>query len=84
VEKRFLLQKAFDNRVTRPYNPAPRRRRVLRNTATGGVIRLKGSVRPFLFRRCDLTLLFTGKGNEGGVRVVLAMANDFELSWFSF
>jgi hypothetical protein len=42
VEKRFLLQKAFDNRVTRPYNPAPRRRRVLRNTATGGVIRLDG------------------------------------------
>ena len=31
-----------------------------------------------------MTLLFTGKGNEGGVRVVLAMANDFELSWFSF
>jgi len=43
-----------------------------------------GPALPGRFRRCDLTLLFTGKGNEGGVRVVLVMANDFELSWFSF
>jgi hypothetical protein len=37
------MQKAFDKRVTPQYTPAPRRRRVLRNTATGGVIRLDGS-----------------------------------------
>jgi hypothetical protein len=37
------MQKAFDKRVTPQYIPAPRRRRVSRNTATGGVIRLDGS-----------------------------------------
>ena len=43
VENRFLAEKAFDNPVTGAYTPAPRRRRVLRNTATGGVIRLDGA-----------------------------------------
>ena len=43
VEKGKSMQKAFDKRVTPQYIPAPRRRRVLRNTATGGVIRLDGS-----------------------------------------
>jgi hypothetical protein len=73
VEKHFLAQKAFDNRVTGSYTPAPRRRRVLRNTATGGVVRLHTAGFPGWCGRCDLTLLFTGKGNEGGVRVVLAI-----------
>jgi hypothetical protein len=43
VEKGILGQKAFDNPVTGAYTPAPRRRRVLQNTATGGVIRLDGA-----------------------------------------
>jgi len=42
VENGISRQKAFDNPVTGAYTPAPRRRRVLRNTATGGVIRLDG------------------------------------------
>jgi hypothetical protein len=48
---------------------------IVRFSLVGSVSVSSGLFARMLFSSggCDLTLLFTGKGNEGGVRVVLAI-----------
>jgi hypothetical protein len=72
VEKHELSQMAFDNRKWPHYIRAPRRRRVLVTRQPAALFRLDLSGSPSSVHwRCDLTIDYTGKGNEGGVEVLV-------------